>query len=978
VSSPGDELLGHVRAAAVEMLAALAHPDVDQILAGLGPAPAAWSGTALDGQLLDRIDGAALAGAVPHAGAAAMIRRLSALIGQSDAVGLFGREVAGRRLPVLAVQGGAGPTRLVALAGSRADGQPGVEIVVAGTSPAPVEASPVDGLHLTVAGNAPAPFTVTMPDSGPAGLTGSAPGAELRLDVDLAPPPDAAAPAGPAIRRGSVHLVFHLRADQPAPAVDLTVGLPGLTASLLPDLLASIVPTAALPPFDVTIETHPDFGLVLQGDAALDVPLPGTGRAGPLDVRALGLRLGVAVDGGGPRLELGVRADVALEIPAAPVGLQAADLGVQLGFGLTTGAPPAISAPTLGGIGVSLELPMVSGGGMLRHTPDGDWVGALALEIPPMAVAAYGVLRPPADGRSLSFLVVLSARFPPPGIQIGFGFAVSGIGGIFGLARRADLDALTGAVLDGTLSGLMFPDDPERDAARVAAALPRLFPDAPGRVLFGPMVEINWAGGLLKGQAAVIVELFDPPKFVLLGRLVLDLPTSDLALVHLEVRFLAAFDLGVPEVRIVASLTGSYIIGLDLYGDLLLLVRGGPSATFVLSAGGFHPAFRPPDGIPALKRIGMSISIAIVELRYESYVAITTTSVQFGARVELTAEIADCGVHGWLGFDALFEWAPRFHFSVGITAGVEVEVFGQTIAAVRLEGLLEGPSPWHIRAHGEVEVLCVTVPITLDETFGDEPAAIDQTPDVAKELHDELVRPASWSMRPPAADRDGVLLSDRAAGDVAAGRVLHPNGSLTVRQKLLPLGVGIERFGGHAVPAQRWGISGVRLREGEEPQPATEMLRDFFALGTFRTLSVEEQLSTAAFTELDAGARLSPDGVGHAEARPTELDWETIVIGPDLTRGVLPVNHLLELAALDLVPYVVDTTTAIDRPWTAAEPLTILPDAPAVLVPTAPLVGAVPALASLPFASPVEALDSVQLLSARGAAVDVLEQWELV
>jgi hypothetical protein len=224
VSSPGNELLGHMRAAAVEMVGALAHPDADQLLAGLGDAPDAWKGHALDGQLLDRIDGAALGAAVQHAGAAAMIRRLAALIGQSDAVGLFGREVGGRRLPVVAVQGGAGPTRLVALAGPRADGQPGVEVVVAGTTPAPIEASPAGGVHLTVAGNAPDPFTVTMPESGPAGLTGSAPGAELRLEVDLDPPPEAAPPEGPDIRRESVHVVFHLRADQPAPAVDLAVG----------------------------------------------------------------------------------------------------------------------------------------------------------------------------------------------------------------------------------------------------------------------------------------------------------------------------------------------------------------------------------------------------------------------------------------------------------------------------------------------------------------------------------------------------------------------------------------------------------------------------------------------------------------------------------------------------------------------------------------------------------------------------------
>ena len=373
----------------------------------------------------------------------------------------------------------------------------------------------------------------------------------------------------------------------------------------------------------------------------------------------------------------------------------------------------------------------------------------------------------------------------------------------------------------------------------------------------------------------------------------------------------------------------------------------------------------------------MTLSIPIVELRYESYVAITTTSVQFGAKVELTAEIAGCGVHGWLGFDVLFEWVPRFRFSVSITAGVEVEVFGETVAGVRLEGLLEGPSPWHIRARGEAEVLFVKVPVTIDETFGDEPAADDRPPDVGKALHDELVRPSSWAMQPPAADHDGVLLSVRAGGDVAAGRVLHPDGSLTVRQKLLPFGVGIERFGGHAVPPQRWVISGVRLREGEEPAPPTEALRDLFPLGTFRTLSVDEQLSTTRFTELDAGARLSPVGVASGDVRPTELDRETIVFGPDLARDILPQGHLSQLLDLDLTPFLVDTTAAIDRRGRRPS------RSPCCR--THPRSSCRRHRSSVPCSrwrarrsrSAIEALDSIDLMSARGAAVQVLESWEL-
>ncbi len=426
------------------------------------------------------------------------------------------------------------------------------------------------------------------------------------------------------------------------------------------------------------------------------------------------------VDAGGtPALDVGVRADVEIALPAAPVRLRAAGLGANVGFPLTSGEGSKTRHPDLAALGVTLELPVVAGTGELRRTADDEWVGALALVMPPLAVSAYGILALPRADRPLSFLVVLSARFPPPGIQVGFGFAVSGIGGIFGLARRADVDALTGAVLDGSLGGLLFPTDPEREAPRLVAVLPQLFPSAPGRVLFGPMLELSWGGGLVRLHAAVVVDLPDPPRFILLGRLVIDLPHPALPLVHIEVRFLAAFDPGIPELRIVASLTGSYVIGLTLTGDLFVLVRGGPKATFVLSAGGFHPAVRAPEGVPPLRRVGMSLSIPFVELRYEAYLAITTTSVQFGARVELTASVAGCGVHGWLGLDALFEWVPHFHFSVAFTAGIEVEVFGETLMAVRLDGMLEGPAPWHIRAHGEVEVLFVSVSLALDETFVD-------------------------------------------------------------------------------------------------------------------------------------------------------------------------------------------------------------------------------------------------------------------
>lgn len=977
MSSPGNELLGVLRAAAMELLSGLAVPEVGNLLDGLEQSPPpAWSGHALEGQMLGRITPGALAASVNHLGARAALQRLDALVGESDSVGLFGRKVGVTKVPVLAAQAGSGPDRLVALIGLRTDGQAGLEAVVAGNA-SPIPVTPTPGVSFTLTAHAPGPFAVVLPASGPAGVTGNAPGASLRLDVDLEAPQLPALDGGPSLTRGALHFTMRLRADQPAPVVDASIALPGVTASLLPALIRKLAPKFELPQIDITIATDPKSGLVLQGDASLDVPVPGTGTVGLLDVRTLRVGLGASVDAGGPRVRATVSADIAISLPGAPVTLLAEHLSVESVFALTSGVPPTVSAPDLGGLGATVELPIASGAGVLRHEPTGDWVGAVALKLPPMSVGACGIFREAANGGGPSFLVVLGARFPPPGIQIGFGFAVSGIGGIFGVDRRADTDALTAAVFDGSLGSLMFPDDPVSDASRIAKNLPRLFPSAPGRVLFGPMFELNWSGGMARGQVALLMELPAPVRVIILGRLLVDLPHAELSIVHLEVGFMASVDIDVPELRVVASLAGSRIVGLALTGDIFLLVRGGASGQMLFSAGGFHPAFRAPDGVPALRRLGTVATVALIELSYQAYLALTPASAQFGARIEVRAEVADCGVHGWFGFDALFEWAPKFRFSASFSAGVEVEVLGESLLGVRLDGLLEGPAPWHIRARGEIELLFVSVSLTIDETFGDEPRAIETAPNVAGELERELAKMSSWAMHPPAADRDGVSLSQHAAAAMADGRLLHPAGSVTVRQKLVPFDIAIDRFGGHRVPPQLWSVTGVRLHESGNELPPAELLQDQFALVSFRAQTVEEQLAGASFEEHASGARLSPDGVSHPPVRSTDLGWETIVLAPDVGGTRLRKSALDSLRGDHPDLFRLLAEVALSLPWPEID-APVVHDSPDLLVvPDDPLVGLVAAGATAGFSSSAAARDAVMGFAVAGQRALVVEAWEL-
>jgi hypothetical protein len=513
--------------------------------------------------------------------------------------------------------------------------------------------------------------------------------------------------------------------------------------------------------------------------------------------------------------------------------------------------PPAPSGPTGGS--ATVDLPAITGQGTL--IVDGNnWTGGLLLAMSTFSVDAVAQISP-----GPSFVIVLCARFPPPGIQVGFGFAVSGVGGLFGLNRRADPDALAAATMDGTLSGLLFPANTD-DSQRVIDNMGNLFPKCPGQLIVGPMLEITWAGGLLTAAVMVLLELPKPFAVSVLGRLAVDLPTDGAAIVHIEARIDATVIPSVPEFQMAVSLTGSTIAGFPLTGDIYLLIRGGPKATFVFSAGGFHPMAIAPPNVPPMKRLGMTMSLSIIELRCESYVALTTSSVQLGAQVELTALIDGCGIHGNFGFDALIEWEPQFHLRVDVHMGLAVEVFGEHLCGVNFDGFLEGPGPWHLNGRGEVELLFVSVPIPIDKTFGSVPRPPATIPNVGDLLAGELAKATSWTMHPPAPGSDGIILSPEAQHQVAAAVVLHPAGGLQVTEHLLPLGIPIDRFGGYGVSPQCWTITDLVLgptttktTPTNPGDPVPPVITDVFADGTFTTLTVEQQLSTNGFTSHTAG-----------------------------------------------------------------------------------------------------------------------------
>ena len=77
--------------------------------------------------------------------------------------------------------------------------------------------------------------------------------------------------------------------------------------------------------------------------------------------------------------------------------------------------------------------------------------------------------------------------------------------------------------------------------------------------------------------------------------------------------------------------------------------------------GGFHPEYEPPPiALPDLRRLSIQLLTGNnPRLGLETYFAITSNTVQFGARLELYAAASKFNVYGFMSFDVLLRFKHR-------------------------------------------------------------------------------------------------------------------------------------------------------------------------------------------------------------------------------------------------------------------------------------------------------------------------------
>ncbi len=632
-------------------------------------------------------------------------------------------------------------------------------------------------------------------------------------------------------------------------------------------------------------------GFSAAGAGGLGLTVPLGVPLGPVTLDRLALDVGV--DPGDPSVLVRGRARVDLSGSLLALRATVEGIGVELllGGGGPTPAPDvAVGFVPPSAVGLSLEEEMISGGGFVAVEPDtGRYAGALGFDALGVGIDALAVVDtrlPTPSGFAL--FASLSARFP--GVPLGFGFVLTGVGGILALHREVDGEALALGLRDGAVAALLFPEDPVRDAELLIGMLDAYFPLAPGNTIVGPVVEVGWGSPtIITAQLGVLISL---PQGVItvLGSLSALLPDPAAPVLELNLDSLGVVDIPGGTVLVVASLFDSRLLGvIELSGDAGLYVSVVEDPYFLMTVGGYHPGFRPPAHVPAVLEaprrmradvdVGSAVSAAIT-----AYFAVTSNSVQFGGGFELDASADFLGVtyaaRGWFEFDLLLQFDP-FLFMADVAAGVGVYAGSRELMGVELSAHLEGPEPWFATASGRFRFFFVNV--RFDVTVGARAApAVPDTVDVLALMAAEIVHPEAWSARRPSAPPAGLVL--RAELDAA---VVRPDDTVVVVQTVAPLERTLERLGELTPLQEEVHVAATEVVDGATGAPldglVVEDVTGWFAPAQFETLRDEQRLAAPSYELHQAGVAFGGAGadvpadelVAAPAGHETEL-WEPV------------------------------------------------------------------------------------------------------
>ena len=430
------------------------------------------------------------------------------------------------------------------------------------------------------------------------------------------------------------------------------------------------------------------------------------------------------------QIEVGVSGtDVSLGLDGgltlAGLTVDVIDLGVDIP--LKTLLHPDTWTMDLRGLAASLDEPGISiaGGLMKSATTPVEYDGMLAASIVDLGgITVVGSYARPSDaqGGYTSLFIFVALDIPLGGPPFLF---VLGLGGGVGINRELIVPDITGVetfLLVTAIDDNSLANDPLTALMQMGQLMP------PRRGAYWIAAGLRFSTfALVTTTAVVYVSLDRGVEVGVLGISRMALPEPDVALISVELALKARYSSSESLLSVQAQLTDNSWL---FYQDCQL--TGGfaffmwfADAQFVLTLGGYHPAFQAPDGFPTVPRLGFHWQVSsLIVIKGEAYFALTTSCVMAGGLLEA---VFDAGfVRAWFNAhaDLLISWDPfLYDVDIGISVGVSLTVTICFIGCATIHATvsigadlkLAGP-PLHGSVEVDYWVVSVTIPFGADPT----------------------------------------------------------------------------------------------------------------------------------------------------------------------------------------------------------------------------------------------------------------------
>lgn len=626
-------------------------------------------------------------------------------------------------------------------------------------------------------------------------------------------------------------------------------------------------------------------GFFIAGSGSFEIRMPTHVSIGPVDVTALT----IDVSPGDGKIPVEVGGDIRTSLGPLQVVIN------NIGFRLELSAlddnsgnlgrlqlTPGFKPPQ--GIGLSIDAGGLKGGGILDFDPDDkEYFGALELEFKDQfTLKAFGIIntRMPDGSDGFSLLIVITTEFTP--LQLGFGFTLDGVGGLLGLNRTVRIDVLKDGIRTNAIKSILFPENVVANIGRIISDIKQVFPPQDGHFLICPMGKLSWGTpSIITLELGILIEI-PSPAVVILGVLKALLPKEDNALLKLQVNFIGVIDFANGYIAFDAVLFDSRLLVYTLTGQMALRINWGTRSVFILSVGGFHPAFKEvPSDLQNMQRVTISLlSGDSPRLTIQTYFAVTSNTAQFGAKAELYAgSQSGFNIYGFVGFDVLFRFDP-FKFVAGFGAGVALRRKTSVLMSIKVTGELSGPTPWDAHGEASISLFIFSVSVPFHASWGDQESGIGQEKaDIIALLTKEIDDNRNWKADVPANNKLQVSIKtvDTPEDTIA----IHPFGILTFSERLVPLELEINKFG-NQVPKD---VNRFEIKT-TDPDLATQPAREQFAAANFIEMKDAEKLERPSFEDMKSGFQITGSSALRAPENVVNksVDYEFSFLGRKRSR----------------------------------------------------------------------------------------------